>query len=413
MKRVLTILLVLVLAFLPVGCAEKPLAQDITLKFVRIGNDEAEAEYWKGLIARFEEKTPGIKVQYDDAAVGEPMETKLNSMFSAGIGPDLIGHGIMSVAARAEAKNYQPITKYFNTWEGKDDIMPSVLANGTYNKEVYGLAYSTTPYVFAYRKDMFSAAGLDPESAPKTWAELKQYAEKLTVREGDRIITSGFSFPKSAGNFVEFDCFVFGNGGRYYDADGNPTIDTPEKVEAFRFLSSFLNDVSIPFSNTEVNPFVNGSAAMTLINNVALTGMLKNEEYKDKIGIALPPSNEGKAQETFAGCNMLFVGGDCKNPDAAFQFIAFALTNEEVMKRATDLNIPVTRQSQVEAFTALNPMNAVRAACVTNGIGMPRTTWAASFQKIRNTMVQEVLYGKTTPEDALKAAQQAMLDEIE
>src|SRR5450756_1205540 len=141
MKKLMVMLLVAILAFLPIGCAQKPVAQDVTLKFVRIGNDAAEAEYWKGLITRFEAKTPGVKIQYDDAAVGEPMETKLNSMFSAGMGPDLIGHGIMSVAARAVAKNYQPITQYFSTWEGKDDIMPSVLANGTYNKEVYGLAY--------------------------------------------------------------------------------------------------------------------------------------------------------------------------------------------------------------------------------------------------------------------------------
>ncbi len=412
MKRLLAVILIAILVCIPVGCAQKPVSEDITLKFVRIGNDALEAEYWKGLITRFEEKTPGVKIQYDDAAVGEPMETKLNSMFSAGMGPDIIGHGIMSVAARVEAKNYQSITNYFSTWEGKDDIMPSVLANGTYNKEIYGLAYSTTPYIFAYRKDLFEAAGLDPEKPPKTWAELKDYAEKLTAKEGDHIVTSGFSFPKSAGNFVEFDCFVFGNGGLYYDTEGNPTLDTPDKAEAFSFLSSFINDVSIPFSNTEVNPFINGSAAMTLINNVALTGMLKDETYKDKIGIALPPANTGKKQETFCGSNMLFIGGDCKNPDAAFKFLSFAMTNEEVMKRATDLNIPVTRNSQVDAFIALNPLNSVRAACVTNGIGMPRTTWAAAFQKIRNNMVQEVLYSKASPEEAMKKAQETLLDEM-
>ena len=412
MKKLLAILLIAMLVFLPVGCAQTSKTQDITLKFVRIGNDTAEADYWKGLITRFEAKNAGIKIEYDDAAIGEAMETKLNSMFSADMGPDIIGHGIMSVGARVEAKNYQPVTKYFNNWEGKDDIMPSVLANGTYKKEVYGLAYSTTPYLFAYRKDLFAAAGLDPEKPPKTWDELKQYAEKLTVKDGANITTSGFSFPKSAGNFVEFDCFVFGNGGRYYDADGKPTLDTPEKAEALKFLLSFIGNVSIPFSNTEVNPFVSGKAAMTLINNVALTGMLKNADYKDKIGIALPPSNAGKEQATFAGCNMLFIGGNCKNPDAAFKFISFALTKEEVLKRATDVNIPVTRKSQVDAFIALNPMNAVRAACVAAGIGMPRATWAAAFQKIRNDMVQQVLYSKASPEEALKAAQQKLLDEI-
>ena len=413
MKRALTLTLILLILLtgLATGCAPKENTSQVTLKFVRIGNDTAEADYWKRLIADFNGKNPGITVEYDDAAIGEAMETKLNSMFSAGLGPDIIGHGIMSVAARVEAKNYQPLTGYFNNWEGKDDIMASVLANGTYKGEVYGLAYSTTPFLFAYRKDLFTAAGLDPESPPKTWADLKAYAEKLTVKDGSGQITqSGFAFPKTAGNFVEFDTLVFGNGGLFYDENGNPTLNTPDKVETLEYLASFVNDVGIPFNSNETNPFIAGTAAMTLINNVALTPMLKNADYAGKIGIALPPSNKKPA--TFCGCNMLFIGGDCKNPDQAFQFIAFALTKEEVLTRAKELNIPVTRQSQVEAFIALDPMNAVRAECVAKGIGMPRTTWAASFQKVRNDLVQQVLYSKAPAADALAAAQKTLEDEI-
>lgn len=413
MKKALTLILILliVLTGLATGCTPKENTSQVTLKFVRIGNDTAEADYWKRLIADFNGKNPGITVEYDDAAIGEAMETKLNSMFSAGLGPDIIGHGIMSVAARVEAKNYQPLTSYFNNWEGKDDTMASVLANGTYKGEVYGLAYSTTPFLFAYRKDLFTAAGLDPESPPKTWAELKDYAEKLTIKDGSGQITqSGFAFPKTAGNFVEFDTLVFGNGGLFYDESGKPTLNTPDKVETLEYLASFVNDVGIPFNSNETNPFIAGTAAMTLINNVALTPMLKNADYAGKIGIALPPSNKQPA--TFAGCNMLFIGGDCKNPDQAFQFIAFALTKEEVLTRAKDLNIPVTRQSQVEAFIALDPMNAVRADCVAKGIGMPRTTWAASFQKVRNDLVQQVLYSKAQAADALAAAQKTLEDEI-
>ncbi len=382
--------------------------EPVTLKFLRIGNDAAEADYWKALIADFESKNTNIKIEYDDAAIGEPMETKLNSMFSAGMGPDLIGHGIMSVAARVEAGNYSAITSYFNNWEGKDDIMKSVLANGTYKDEVYGLAYSTTPFVFAYRTDLFEEAGL--AAPPATWDELAEYARKLTVKEKNVITRAGFAFPMSAGNFVEFDVFTFTNGGTYFDKDLNPTFDTPEKAEAFEFLKSFIGEVNIPYNSNEVNPFINGNAAMTLINNVALTPMLKNPDFEGKVAIALPPKKTTSA--TFSGCNMLFIGSTCKNPDEAFMFIEQALSKDEVLNRAKVLNIPVTRSSQVEAFKALDPLNAVRAECVSVGIGMPRTTWAAAFQRIRNETVQAVLYGDTAAAKALTDAQAALLDEI-
>ncbi|MBE6930093.1 MAG: extracellular solute-binding protein [Ruminococcaceae bacterium] len=382
----------------------------VTLKFVRIGNDTAEADYWKSLIDRFQKENEGIIIEYDDAAIGEAMETKLNTMFSGGMGPDLIGHGIMSVAARAEAGQYMDITEYYNSWEGKDDIMKAVLANGTYNDRIYGLAYSTTPFVFAYRTDLFEKAGLDPNSPPETWEQLAEYARKLTVKDGDNVTLAGFAFPMTAGNFVEFDVFAFGNGALYYDEAGNPTIDTPEKAEAFDFLMSFLDEVNMPYSATDVNPFINGNAAMTLINNVALTPMLTSDEYAGKVAIATPPTNGTDA--TFCGCNMLFIGGTSKYADEAFEFIKTALSADEVLNRAKVLNVPVTRTSQIDAFVALDPMNAVRARCVEIGIGMPRTTWAASFQTIRNQMVQNVLYGEATPAEALAEAQATLLDEI-
>lgn len=384
--------------------------QDVVLSFVRNGSDQAETDYWLSLIEIFEEDHPGIKVQYDDAAIGESLDTKLNTQFASGAGPDLIGNGILSVANRVEMGHYQPITSYFNSWEGKDDLMESVLANGSYKDEVYGLAYSTTPYLFAYRKDYFEQAGLDPESPPANWDQLKEYALKLTVKDGDQITRAGFAFPMSAGNFVEYDIFVFGNGGMFYDDAGNPTLDTPEKAEAFEFLMSFLDEVNLPYNSNEVNPFLNGNAAMTLINNVTLTPMLKDEAYKDKVGIAFPPYNTTKAN--FSGCNMLFVGRDCQNVDAAFSFIAATLSKDEVLRRAEELFIPVVRSSLVDEYAAMDPMNAVRAECVEYGIGMPLTTWSTLFQKVRNNMVQEVIYSKSSPQQALTDAQKELENEI-
>jgi len=384
--------------------------KNVSLNFLRIGNDKPEADYWKGIITEFEGKNPTIKINYDDAAIGDPMDTKLNTLFAANSGPDIIGHGILSVASRVELKHYAPITKYFDTWEGKSDIMPAVLENGKYKNEIYGLGYSTTPFVFAYRKDLFQKVGLNPDKAPTSWAELKEYALKLTVKENGAITQAGFAFPMTAGNFVEFDVFAFGNGATYYDKSGNPTLNTPEIKGAFDYLMSFLPDVNLPFNSNETNPFIKGNAAMTLINNVALRPMLVDEQFKDKIGIAVPPFNTKKA--TFSGCNMLFLGSGSKNPDQVWKFMDFALTKEQVLKRSKDLNIPVTRTSLIEEFKKMAPYNDVRAECVAIGIGMPRTVWSPTFQKLRNEMVQKVLYSKATPEQIMKETQDKLLEEI-
>jgi len=375
--------------------------ESVTLNFVRIGNDEAERNYWHWVIEEFEKANPGIKIAYDEAAIGDPMETYLNTRFASGSGVDIIGHGILSVAQRVNSKHYMAIDEYFEAWEGKDDIMPAVLANGTYEGHVYGLGYSVTPYVFAYRIDILEEAGIE---VPTTWDELADAARELTkVNDMGEIEFSGFCFPQTGGNLVELDVFVYGNGGAYIE-DGEPVFEGNEKIaEALTFLSELLPDTNMTYSSNEVNPFVSGSAAMTLINNAALTTMLNNPEYEGKVGIALPPNNGVDA--SFCGCNMLFIGTSCANPDEAFKFISFALSPESTLKRAEMTKIPVTLNSLVEEYAEMDPWNAARSLCVANGTGMPRVTWSTGFQTIRNELSQNAVFGGMDPMEALSKAQ--------
>ena len=400
MKKFLTILIALTLGLTLLVPA---LAEQTTeLTFLRIGNDEAERAYWQWTIEAFQKENPGIVIQYDEAAIGEPMETKLNTLFASGTGPDLIGHGILSVAQRVSLGHYQPVDAYFDTWEGKDDIMPAVLANGTYEGKVYGLAYSVTPYVFAYRIDLLEEAGI---AVPTTWDELAVAARALTEKDDAGAVTfSGFCFPQTGGNLVELDVFVYGNGGSYLSADSEPTFEGNEQIAgALAFLQGLLPDVNMIYSNNEVNPFVAGKAAMTLINNAALTTMITNPEYEGKVGLALPPNNGTMA--SFCGCNMLFIGRDCQNPEAAFKFISFALGQESALKRAEMVRIPVTRKSLAEQYATMDQWNAARVACVEYGTGMPRVTWSTGFQQVRNALSQSVLFGDVAIDEALSQAQ--------
>ena len=386
---------------------ESAAPSDISLSFLRIGNDEAERTFWNEVIASYEADHPGVKVAYDDAAIGDAMDEKLTAAFSSNNGPDVIGHGILSIASRAEQGHYVPITQFYNAWDGKSDIFPRLIQLGTYKGEVYGIAYAPTPYVFAYRSDLLSAAGYD--KPPQTWDELLKCAGKLTVTENGNITQAGFAFPKAGGNLVEYDVFAFGNGGGFVDADGKPTLNTTQNIEAMQFVQK-LTACSIPYNNNETNPFMTGNAAMTLIDNIKLSPMFKDAAYKDKISIAMPPANNGKPA-TFSGSRLLFIGKDCKNQQAAFDFIRYAVSKPVVEKRGADLAVPVVLSSAMDWYIAQNPLNAVRADCVANGTGMPIVTWSSIFQRVRNEAVQNVLNGGD-PAQSLNDAQQKLEQQI-
>ena len=144
----------------------------------------------------------------------------------------------------------------------------------------------------------------------------------------------------------------------------------------------------------------------------ALTSVINNPDYEGKIGLAVPPCNTTVG--TFCGCNMLFIGRDCVDKDAAWKYIEFTMSPESTLKRSEIVNIPVTLQSLVEDYQAMDPWNAVRAECVAIGTGMPRTLWSTQFQKIRNELVQNVVLGNVTdPAAALEKAQDDLLFEID
>ncbi len=398
MKKIASVILALLLVLSSAAFAEN---ESVTLHFVRIGNDEAERSYWQWAIEEFEALHPDIHIEYDEKAIGEAMDTALNTLFASGGGTDIIGHGILSVAQRVEAGQYRAIDEYFESWEGKDDLMEAVLANGTYDGHVYGLGYSVTPYVFAYRKDLLEEAGLD---VPTTWEELADAARELTVTGDDgEVEFAGFCYPQTGGNLVELDVFVLGNGGYYIEDDQPVFEDNAEVKEALEFLRDLLPDVNLTYSSSEVNPFVSGNAAMTLINNAALTTMFNNPEYTDKICIALPPNNGTPA--SFCGCNMLFIGTTCAHPDEAFEFISFVLSPESTLKRAEMVKIPVTLNSLVEQYAEMDAWNGARSLCVSYGTGMPRVTWSTSFQAVRNALSQSVLFGGADVDQALRDAQ--------
>jgi len=353
MKRFLLICLTAAMLLGLVACGGADSGDTLTLSFLRLGNDEAERTFWQEVIAEYEAANEGVKIAYDEAAIGDAMDTKLTNLFTGNAGPDIIGHGILSIASRVEAGHYVPLTEQYEKWEGKDDIFPQLVDLGTYKGEIYGIAYSPAPYVFAY-----------------------------------------------------------GNGGGFVGENSEPTLNTPENLEALTFLADLINDVSIPYNSNETNPFMTGNAAMTLIDNIKLSPMFAMEEYKDKIGIALPPSNEGKRQMTFSGSRLLFIGKDCKNQKAAFDFIEFAVSKAVVQKRAEDLNVPVVLSSLHEEFSKADPYNGVRTDCVANGIGMPIVTWSSIFQRVRNELVQRVLNGED-PAAVLADAQQKIELEIQ
>ena len=111
---------------------------------------------------------------------------------------------------------------------------------------------------------------------PKTWAELKDYAVRLTVENADGSYER-IGFIPDYGNSRLY-LYGWQNEGRFMSADGETcTLDDPRIVEALQYMKEVYEELGgsdggrvvrpPPFRRGPLDPFLNGKVAMKIDTN--------------------------------------------------------------------------------------------------------------------------------------------------
>lgn len=384
------------------------------IKFWRIGTEKNKDDYYKGFIERFEAKYPNIKVDEYLGVPTDSFDTKLNSAFASGTQPDVFCFPINQIAQRAELKQFAQLDEFINKWSDKSDVIDNLFKIGSYKGNVYALPLYLDIKIFAWRKDYFKDAGLDPEKPPKTWEELKDYSRKLTKRDGDKVVRAGFDVPTQNGELY-MRMFYKQNGGDSVDeSNGELRYEMPETVEALDFLASFKKEnLTIPYDFYKYSdtPFMYGNAAMTYCGPAELNGLIKNNpDLKDKIGVSA--GVERKQKYAFCGAHLMEMAEKSKYKDAAWKFISEIYSTDETWKRVEQLNMPVVRKSLSEKYISSNPMNKGIMDAINIGGGNPKVTFINVAFTYERQAYEEALFGKKPAAQALKDCADNLRKEI-
>lgn len=136
-----------------------------------------------------EENTDGITVEMD---ISSDFDSQLSTAFAAGEGPTMI---LSSSAYRFTYGDYlQDVSDVFEKTElNKDDFIQSYLDYCSDGEATYFFPFQVVGYYMYWNKDLFEAAGLDPDTPPATWDEWQSYAEQLTDPDSN-VYGSGISY---------------------------------------------------------------------------------------------------------------------------------------------------------------------------------------------------------------------------
>jgi multiple sugar transport system substrate-binding protein len=347
-KRFSLILSVLVIASLmlaacgggaapPAGNESAGGSEPVTISMMMWG-DPAELEVWNQIVADFHQANPNITVKVE-VSDWDSYWTKLKTMLSANTPPDVFAMDAplyLDYQSRGVLLNLQPyLDKNPDMLKG---VYPQTLEAYKTPDGMFGLPRDFQTIVLFYNKDMFDAAGVAYPSADWTYDDLRNAAKQLTKVGTDGKTTQYGFYADPWDMELIWSEGIWANGGDIISPDHTKTlVAEPNARKAWQFFHDMMfEDKSWPDANAALeyggDPFLAGVAAMTTIGHWAVPGYA---ETNFKWDVApMPAGPAGKA--TSVNSAGFVVAKDSKNPDAAFEFLKYVLS-EPAQKRLAEL----------------------------------------------------------------------------
>ena len=339
MKSCLLVLMLIVSLALSACGGAQPAASSgpVTISMMMWG-DPAELEVWNQIVADFHQAKPDITVKVE-VSDWDSYWTKLKTLLSADTPPDVFAMDAplyLDYQSRGVLLNLQPyLDKNPDLLKG---VYPQTLEAYKTSDGMYGLPRDFQTIVLFYNKDMFDAAGVAYPTADWTYDDLRNAAKQLTIVGSDGKVSQFGIYSDLWDMELIWSEAIWAYGGDIINADHTKTlVGEPKAREAWQlFYDMMFEDKSWPTSTTAGeygdDPFLAGVAAMTTIGHWAVPGYAEANFKWDVAPMPKGPSG----QATSVNSAGFVVGKASKNPDAAFEFLKYVLS-EPAQKRLAEL----------------------------------------------------------------------------
>ncbi len=406
MKRFVILLIVLAILLFPMGVIGKT---TVTVWFA--GTPQGFMDVINNeLVPRFEAENPGTSLEVTFVPWGE-LSIKLGTAFAGGVGPDVFMHGGAATAGFAAAGQIVPLDCYLDSWSEAEDFGAN-LDCGLYRGKRYAVPLFGAGRLLTYRADIFRECGLDPDTPPKTWEELRDYAKKLTKKEHGRILREGIDLPVRGIDAQQIWAgFLWQNGGSFFNEEyTKAAFNSSKGVEALEFLVGLIQKDVVADTRYDVgqsaapSPLALGRAAMFFAVPEEVN-QIKNyspEVYRN-IRVAFPTCRE--EQVTLYSFSGLFLSKDAQNKEEAWRAIEF-FTGRKALAGINESmsTLPPRKSLTNTGFIAKD--NNIKMFVEGMQYGRPNPNIAA-WTKCRDVLsryIEKAIFGQITPKEALDRA---------
>jgi multiple sugar transport system substrate-binding protein len=293
--------------------------------------------------------------------------------------PDLFASDVVFAPQYAAQGLWLDVTDRFLALEFKDDVAPAHVRAGTWEDRNYAVPHTIDMSVLLYNEDLYTRAGLDPESPPATLTEFAEHARAIDELGGD---VHGTYFGGNCGGCVEFTFWpsVWAAGGDVLADDGQrSTVDSPEMAAVFALYRQLYEEgVAAPASKDEAGPtwlgaLQNGQIGIAPGPSVWL-GLIE-EQSGIRMGVAPIPGLDG-GESTFVGGDAIGIGATSEHAEQAWDFLSWTMSEEaQVEVIAKDKGVPTRTDLAENRYSEADP----RLVTVNSLMAKGKTPYARNF----------------------------------
>lgn len=274
----------------------EPKASPEGRKIIRIGSvDNHDMIVMRRLSKKYAAKHPEIQLEWQFLDENILRQRLMESLAVGDTGRfDIMTIGAYEAPIWAERKWIVPLKGFPESYDLQDVIKP-LRDSLSYNGELYAIPFYAESSMTYYRRDLFQKAGIEMPAEP-TYAEIEKAAAALNDPDNDVYGICLRGKPGWGENMAFLTTLVNTFGGRWFDENWHPTIDTPQWRQAITFYKNLMTKYGPPHAShngfsENLDLFADGKCGIWIDATVA-AGKLYNPKVSkvaDRVGFAASP----------------------------------------------------------------------------------------------------------------------------
>lgn len=331
----------------------------VTIHYLNINSSSMGGTEIKKLVDNFNATNgKNIKVEFDFVSASyQDIASSVQSYLAAGndVGVVQVGYSYINYFAE-NFPQLQDLNKVISTYSPSDKSMldksytKTVLNMGNSLKgQLAGLPYGMSTPLMYYNADMAKKAGLDPNTPPTTWEQVRTWAEAIKKTTGNY----GVAIQNPSDTWSIIPIFlssgsevVNGKNGKY-----SANFYNKNSVAAWTFLQKMKTDglyAQITLDDG-VASFAGGKLGMFLTTSGRAKYFKKTCSFD--VRATMQPAFEGKTLKVCTGGNVLSIIGKKKETiKASWEFMKFLIQPENIgVECAATGYLPPTSNSSDDA----------------------------------------------------------------